>query len=185
MNSVEQILVKIPITEITIKTTIHSQAVIQRIEHGVKPTFHKLQRGAWDYFTFRGSAKGNFFVVKADLKDREGNDVFKNKVGIGVLFVRMWINLNTTPVFYGRVFDTPDGGSLIQGHFGMPLPTMGLVCILVLALIGRIYPSWSNPILVIGLFLLLASVVSLMEFAVERKGLLDFLRGLFDDVLET
>ncbi len=46
---------------------------------------------------------------------------------IGIAFVASPLKIETSPVFYRRVFDDPQGGSAIRGHFGIPFPAANLI----------------------------------------------------------
>lgn len=182
MNIIDKFLARIPLTEVTIWTTINSNAVMERIEYGLMPVLIKRNRG--EFFTFHGSYDENYFKIQARLKNSDGEDTFPNDISVGIGFIRFPINIETSPIFYGRVFDDGDNGSIIKGHFGLPFPTLGLLLALVLLTIQWIVPKWSNLFAILIVFLILWSVMNMMEFITERKGILDFLKGLFYDVIQ-
>lgn len=183
MNIIEKSLAKIPFNEVIIKTTIPAKAIIERIDYGVKPFFNRRQQG--QFFTFDGSYEENYFKIQGHLRNPNGEDAFPNKVSIRIAFVRLPLRIETSPTFYGRVFDDENNGATIKGHFGIPFPTFALVCVLVVLLIAKIYPRFSEISLFFSIFLLIWSVTSIIEFITERKGIIDFLKGLFHDVIKT
>lgn len=183
MNIIEKSLAKIPFNEVTIKTSIPAKAVIERIDHGVKPFFNRRQQG--QFFTFDGSYDENYFKIQGHLRNSDGEDAFPNKASIRIAFVRLPLQMETSPTFYARVFDDEDNGATIKGHFGIPFPAFTLVCVLLLLLTAKIYPRFSDISLFFSIFMLIWSVTSILEFITERKGIIDFLKGLFYDVIKT
>lgn len=175
MNILDEILARIPISEVTIKTTIDSYAVIERIEYWAKPG--RIRRQGKQWFIFDGSYRGNYFKIQGHKTNYDGVDAFPTNTFTG-------IPIETSPAFYGRVFDDGDG-SIIRGHFGLPFPGLIALGILLLLFVGRIYPNWWNTSLGVSLLLMVWIVFSLVELIVERRGVLDFLKGLFSDVIQT
>lgn len=183
MNIFDKILVRVPFSEVTIKTTINSYSVIERIEQGLKPFLMKPQKH--QFFTFEGSYEGNYFVLQGHLRNANREDAFPNTSHVRVAFIRIPVRTETSPTFYGRVFDEGENGAIIKGHFGVPFPTFALMCALALFGIAKYYPEWSGISIALALFLIMWSVMGLVEFSTERKGLIDFLHGLFYDVIKT
>lgn len=181
MNIINKFLARIPFTEVTIRTTINSYAVIERIEYGVKPILTKRNRG--EFFTFHGSYEGNYFKIQAHLRNSDGEDAFPSNKSVGIGFIQFPVNMETSPVFYGRVFDNGGDGAIIKGHFGLPFPTLGLLFALALLATQWINQKWTDALMILSIFLILWSVMNITEFAIERKGILDFLKGLFYDVI--
>jgi len=182
MNIIDKVLVRIPFNEVTIRTTINSYSVIERIEHGLKPFFIKRQKG--QFFTFEGAYEGNYFVLQGHLRNSNGDDAFPNTSYVGIAFIRIPVKTETSPTFYGRVFDDGENGAIIKGHFGIPFPTFALTCVLILLGFAKFYPKWSDISIGLSFFLIIWSVMSLIEFTTERKGIIDFLKGLFYDVIK-
>lgn len=183
MNIIDNFLVRIPLTEITIKTTINSYSVIERIEYGVKPFFMRQQKG--QFFTFNGTYEGNYFILQGHLRNPDGEDAFPSTSYINIAFIRIPLQTETSPTFYGRVFDDDDNGAIIKGHFGIPFPTFALICVIGLLGFAKFYPKWSEYSLIFSFFLIMRSIFSLIEFVTERKGIIEFLKGLFYDVIKT
>jgi len=182
VNFLDRILARIPFTEVTIKTSVSSFAVIERVGCGLQPALFMRQRS--QFFTFEGSDQGNYFKIQGHLRNPDGQDAFPNKIYIGIAFIRIPLRIETSPTFYGRVFDDADG-AIIRGHFAIPFPILALVIVLLLFLFGVVYPVWLKLSLWISLCLIAWSLVSLVEFITERQGILDFLKGLFADVIRT
>jgi hypothetical protein len=176
MKLIDKFLVRIPLSEISIKTTINSYAVIERIEHTMKPTYMRPQRN--QYFTFEGSYEGNYFVIQAHLKNPDGGDAFPNYGSIGVWSFQIPFRYEISPCFYGRVFDV-DGGSVLKGHFGFPLPfVLAPLIIVALFLVNAFHlESAFLTIFIIAAFPLM--IFGYIQFVIEREGLTDFLAGLF------
>src|SRR5512138_3089131 len=127
MNIIDEMLARIPISEVTIKTTLGSYAVIELIEARAKPG--RLKRQGKQWFSFEASYRGNYFKIQAHLTNYDGEDAFPpNTFAI--------IPLETSPTFYGRVFDRGEEGAIIRGHFGFPSPGLIALCILLLLLLG-------------------------------------------------
>jgi hypothetical protein len=183
MNIIDKILVRLPFSEVTIRTTINSSSVIERVEQGLKPFFIKRQKG--QFFTFDGSYNGNYFVLQGHLRNSNGDDAFPNTSYLGIAFIRIPVKIETSPTFYGSVFDDGDNGAIIKGHFGVPFPIFALICVLVLLGVAKFYPEWSELLIGFSIFLIIWSIMSLIEFATERKGIINFLEGLFYDVIKT
>lgn len=182
MNILDKLIVRIHFSEVTIKTTINSHAVIERIEHGLKPFF--IKRQGKQFFTFDGLYEGNYFVLQGHLRNADGGDAFSTTFYVGVAFIRIPVNAETSPKFYGRVFDDGDHGSTIKGHFGIPFPTFALICVMALLGVAKFYPNWAELSAGFSLILIIWSLASLIEFTTERKGIIDFLSGLFNDVIK-
>lgn len=183
MNLLDNYIAKIPLSEVTIKTTINSVAVLERIEWGTRPCYRKPFQG--DYFTFHSSYYGNYFRVQSHFRKSDGKDTFPKywpTIRIAFLILKLPFGVETSPVFYGRVFDDGDQGATIKGHFGIPFPILSLFCVLLLMLIAKSTPDLKELTLTIAAFLLFWSIISVIEFIVERKGIIDFLAGLFHDV---
>jgi hypothetical protein len=183
MNMIDKILARIPFSEVAYRTTINSYSVIERIEQGVKPFLVKWQKD--QFFTFDGSYTGNYFILQGHLRNPDGEDAFPNTPTVGIAFIRIPVKIETSPTFYGRVIDDGDNGATINGHFGIPFPIFALLCVIVLLGIAKLYPEWSDISLFFSIFFLMWSIMSLNEFITERKGMIDFLNGLFYDVIKT
>lgn len=182
MNILDETLAKFPMSEVVIKTSIGSYAVIERVEFATKPMLIKKQNN--QYFTFSGTYKANYFKIQSHLRNPDGNDAFPSNSSIRIAFVRIPLNLETSPIFYGRVFDD-DQGSVLRGHFGFPFPALLSLGVMILLVIGKIYPNLSEFAFGISLVMIVWAIFSLIEFFTERKGIIDFLRGLFFDVVRT
>ena len=177
MNPIDLVLAKVPISEITIKTTINSCAVIERIDRCILPIFRTRQNG--QYFIFDGSYEGNYFFLRGHLKNCDGKDAFTSNSYVGFAFIRIPVKIETSPIFYGRVFNDGENGSTIKGHFGIPFPTLTLVIVLGLFAAAKLLPKWSELIISPSLILIFLSVMHLDQFITERKGIIDLLKGLF------
>lgn len=183
MNAIDNILARIPVREVTIKTAIDSYAVIERLQHGVAPLPLPPRQRTF-FFTFEGSYEGNFFKIQAHARNPTGEDLFPPAT-VRIGFLQSPFPIETSPVFYGRVFDREEGGALIQGHFGIPFPALGSLCTLIILAAGKAYPAWGTFSFTLSLFFLVLSIETLVEFHIERKAILDFLQGLFYDAIET
>ena len=181
MNIFDEFIAKIPVSEVTIKTSISSYAVIERLERGIMPSF--IIRHRESSFSFEGSYSGNYFRLQGHFINSDGEDAFPNKTSVGIGFIRLPVRIETSPTFYGRVRDT-DNGSIIKGHFGFPFPILSLFLVLILFIFAMFYPAINGVVLGFATFLLVWSVFSLPEFITERKGIMDFLKGLFSDVIK-
>ena len=181
MNAIDKILAKLPLNHVTIRTTIDSASIIERIEFGIQPTQRKRQRS--EYYTFEGSYYGNYFKIQGHLMNPDGSDAFpKGGPYVSVGFVGIPLNIETSPTFYGRVFDKEEG-SIISGHFALPFPILSLLLVIILLIGGLIFPVIQIVTHTLVLILLLWSVSSLIEFYTERKAIIDFLKGLLFDVI--
>lgn len=176
MNRLDETLARVPLNEVTIRTTIDSYAVIERIQHAVQPVLFIPRKG--QSFTFHGSCRGNYFKLHCHYYNSDGEDAYPNWELFGLA-------LETSPAFYGRVFDLEAGSAVIRGHFGLPLPTFLLSCALSMLLFGMLSKSCEDFAFFLSLGLIFYSVFSMFEFYTERKGILDFLKGLFFDVTKT
>lgn len=180
MRPSEEFLAKIPLTELTIKTTIPSYSVIERIEYGIKPFLVKRQGG--EFYTFEGAYYGSHFKIQSKYRKSNGEDAFPNGFLLSIPLFAAWIKMETSPVFYGRVIEESKGAT-IKGHFGIPFPIGALLAALILLLAGKLYPIISGYTNTLSVFLIAASLFSLTEFITERKGTIDFMKGLFYDVI--
>ncbi len=181
MNLLDQVLVRIPFREVTIRTTINSYSVIERLECGIRPTFRKPSKGP--FFTFEGSYHGNYFVLRGHWRNPNGEDAFPNTFYVRIAFLSIPVQIETSPKFYGRVFDDGERGAIIAGHFGIPSPAAALSCVLALLGIAKFYPHWSEIALGLAFLLFIWSFPRLLEFFIEKEGILNFLQGLFYDVI--
>jgi len=181
MNSVEKYLAKLPYNEITIRTTINSLSVIERIEFGVLPVERKRQRT--QYYSFEGSYHGNYFKIQGHLINPDGSDVFPKAGYISIGFIGFPLGIESSPAFYGKVFDSEEG-SIINGHFAIPFSFILLLVVLLVIYLGRVFPGFYSFSTILSMFLLLWSFSSLFEYFIERKAIIDFLKGLLFDVIK-
>jgi len=181
MRRLDEVLVKIPASTVMLKTTIPSYAVIERLEYSVMPVFTRWKKE--QHFVFDGSFTGNYFTIQAKLKESNNEDVFPPQ-SVFVNGFRLF-SVETSPVFYGRVFDDGDAGSTIQGHFGVPFPFLCLLSVLVSGGIAMIISGLMKFLPEFALIMIFISVFSMPEFITERDGVIDFLKGLFYDVIRT
>ena len=126
MRRLDEMLVRIPASTVKLKTTINSHAVIERLEYSVMPVFTRWKRER--HFVFDGSFEGNYFTIRARFKESNNEEVFP-PYNVFVYGFRLF-SIETSPVFYGRVFDDGDAGSTIEGHFGVPFPFLCLISVL-------------------------------------------------------
>jgi hypothetical protein len=179
MHLIDQIIARIPISEVVIKTSIKSYAVIERIECGVMPAF--FWRGNGRYFTFYSNYSSNYFIIQSTIREPDGKDSYPTIIYVSIGPVGFPIKIETSPIFFGRVFDD-EQGSTIRGHFGFAIPHLLLVVALISLIMARFISSIS--VIANGLtgLLLLGSILSLREFIDERDCTIDFLTGLFYNV---
>ncbi len=181
MNIFDDILARIPLTEVTIKTTLPAYAVMERVDYGVRPCLMRRQRS--QYFTFEGSSEGNYFKIQGHLTNPNGKDAFPRGGYIGIAFIGVPLNIETSPTFYGRVFNDGEG-AIIRGHFAVPFPMLSLLVVMLLLVLGWMFPRLHEISLGFSLFMVMWSIMSLIEYVTERKGILDFLQGLFFGVIK-
>jgi len=180
MNSIDKFLAKIPLNDVTIRTDIDSVSVIERIDFGVRPVHRSRQRS--HYYSFEGSYYGNYFRIQGHLMNPDGSDVFPEGVlYLSVGFIGFPFGIESSPTFYGRVFDDGEG-SIIRGHFALPFPILSLLVVLLLLFIGSVIPFFQFYAHSLSIFLVVWSITSWIEFFIERKAILDFLKGLLFDV---
>jgi hypothetical protein len=172
-------LVRIPASTVKLKTTINSHTVIERLEYSVMPVFTRWKRER--HFVFDGSFEGNYFTIRARFKESNNEEVFP-PYNVFVYGFRLF-SIETSPVFYGRVFDDGDAGSTIQGHFGVPFPFLCLISVLAIGGIAAIIPGLPNLLPEFSLIAIFLSLFGIREFITERNGVVDFLKGLFYDVV--
>jgi hypothetical protein len=176
-------LVRIPASTVKLKTTINSHAVIERLEYSVMPVFVRWKRE--QHFVFDGSFEGNYFTIRARLIESNNEEVFPpDSFFVTILFFTFrLLTVETSPVFYGRVFDDGDAGSTIEGHFGVPAPFLCLISILVLGIVSAIIPGSMGFLPEFSMLMIFVSIFKIPEFITERNGIIDFLKGLFFDVI--
>ncbi len=180
MNKIDLFFAKITISEVVLKTSINSLAVIERLEYALKPMLKKKQDG--EYYIFYGSYWGNYFKIQGHQMNPDGTDAFPNEGEVRFAIFSFPIRIETSPSFYGRVFDD-EAGSIIRGHFGLPFIILSLVCFLIIYFITWLLPKLANVTLIFALFFLMWSLFSIIEFIMERKAIIDFLKGLYFDVI--
>ncbi|MBL8098459.1 MAG: hypothetical protein JNK81_04720 [Anaerolineales bacterium] len=181
MNLFDEIITHLPINEVRIKTNLTSESIMERIERGLKPAQVDWQESK--FFTFHGSYKDNNFKIHVNSINSDGSDVFPNRTTIGIGFILIPLTMDTSPVFYGKVIKD-ETGAVIKGHFGIPFPIMALLGVFPLVLFAKLFSRFQEALLVVSLFLVIWSISRLIEFVSERKAILDFLKGLFFDVIK-
>ena len=154
---------------------------MERVDYGVRPCLTRGQRS--QYFTFEGSSEGNYFKIQGHLTNPNGTDVFPRGGYIGIAFIAIPLNIETSPTFYGRAFNDGDG-AIIRGHFAIPFPMFSLLVVLLLLALDWMFPRLHDFSFIFSLFLISWSIMSLVEYLTERRGILDFLKGLFFDVIK-
>lgn len=180
MNAIDNFVARIPFSEVTIRTSLNSYEVIERIERGVAPAFNKKNGG--EFYTFEGGYDGNYFVIQTHRRKETGEDAYPDDFYVTLLFFRFKVKAEASPIFYGRVFDDEQTGSTIKGHFGLPFPTFCLLIALIMMGFIIRFPQYRDGLAIIPMVSVLISLWTLNEFIDERKGILDFLKGLFYDV---
>jgi hypothetical protein len=180
MNIIDNLLARIPINEVMIKTTINSYAVIERIDRSGQPDLI-IPEGHPTY-TVESEFDGNYFKVRGKLFDEKGNEQFPSPT-LRLFGIAILLPIRIDPVFHGRVFDDGDRGSTIYGNFGLPFSILLLLCALALLLAGKLYPRLAEDFTSFTFFLVLVSVFNFPQFYSERSEVVDFLKGLFFDVI--
>jgi hypothetical protein len=179
MHIIDKIIARIPISEVVIRTSIKSYAVIERIECGIQPSFFRdhFER----YFTFHQDWSSNYFIIQSTIHEPDGSDAYPMIIYVSIGPVGFPIKIEASPIFYGRVFDD-EQGSTIRGHFGFAFPHL-LVSLAILSLIiGRLIPIISETTNGLSILLISGSVFALRGFIDERDCTIDFLTGLFYNV---
>lgn len=168
MNFIDKFFARFPLNEVTIQTTINSYAVIERIEFGVQPFFAKWPKGV--FFTFEGAYAGNYFVLQGHLRDPNGEDAYPSSTFIGFGSFGIRIPTETSPKFYGRVFDDGDNGSTIRGHFGFPFPIFALMCVIILLVLALVFPKWVALFLQVAIFVFILSLKGWLNISSRGKA---------------
>ena len=116
----------------------------------------------------------------------DGKDAFTANraitINLLVFSFKIPYRFETSPIFYASVFDD-EAGSVIKGHFGLPLPFIYLISAIVLLLGAKILSgAVQSYLFVLAIGLTIVGVSRLREFFTEREGTLEFIRKVFDDV---
>jgi len=180
MNKLDLFFAKIPISEITIRASINSLAVIKRLEYSFKPTIMLMKNE--EQYEIYGSYWGNYFKIRGHILNSDGTNVFPQGLVVGFAFLRFTIKVDTSPMFYGRVFDDKDG-STIRGHFGLPFIIFSLMCVLLILIICWFFPKLADFLGFFAIAFLFWTSYASIEFIAERKAIIDFLKGLYFDVI--
>jgi hypothetical protein len=185
MNILDLILARINANAVKVKTTVDSYAVIERIEKYLGKG-RKIRDGD-SFYTYEGTYKGNYFKIQCHLLDAFGNDKFPAEkwITVDLPFYSFQIpyRFETSPVFYANVFDD-ESGSVIRGHFGIPLPFLYLIAAIVM-LLGALWLGGTirSYLFVLGIGLTIIGTRHLREFFTEREGTLIFIQNIFKDVI--
>ncbi len=180
MKIIDDMLARIPLKEVELKTSLPSPQVIERLKVGLMPVL--IKRNREEYFTFEGSYNGFYMKIRCHLHDREGKHEFQQTGFISMLFFVLPIRLDTSPTFYGWITDD-EKGSIIRGHFGLPYPIVTLLIAMAAIWITMSFPILEKLTFIVVFFSLFMSITSIIGFIVERKAIIDFLKGLFFDVI--
>jgi hypothetical protein len=180
MNPLGEFLAKLPLTEVSLKTSIGSYSVMERLDAGFMPALRMRHSGS--FYTFQGNHKGNYFQIQCHFCNPDGKDAFPNESWLSVGPIRIPFRIETSPNFYGRVFDDA-GGSYIQGHFGIPAPTLALIGVPFILFLRKMVPPLDGLSFFFMIALIFFAVFGMNEYYIERKGIIDFLKGLFGDVI--
>jgi hypothetical protein len=185
MNLLDLLLTRIDTNAVVARTTIDSYAAIERIEKWLGSNRKYRKEGY--FYTYEGSYKGNYFKIRCHMCSAEGIDAFPadQAITINLPFYsfRIPYRFETSPVFYANVFDDEDG-SVIRGHFGIPIPFIYLInaimVLIVAKFLGGVLRSY---FFVLGIGLTILGIRNLREFFTEREATLELIQKLFKDVL--
>jgi hypothetical protein len=180
MNIIDKLYTRIIIPVVIIKTSIDSYTVIERIENAVESI--KIEPQVSDYFSYRAEYDGNYFSIQSRLHKPDGSDEFPTRKYISIGPFHIPVYVESSPTFYASVFDD-EKGSVIWGHFGFPIHVLLAVLAIGFIFLGVVYPFWSKATSLMFALLIIASIRSLYQSILERKGIKEFLKKLLADVI--
>jgi|WetSurMetagenome_2_1015567.scaffolds.fasta_scaffold354437_2 hypothetical protein len=182
MNTIADFLTRIPITSLSIKTSIKTYAVLERIKNAIdqQETMDKQEKG---YFYVVDIEDNYFLLQTAYVKKYESNVLIpENRISFGNAY--NLLSMDPVPIFFGKVLDSEYGdGAIINGHFGIPAPIYLALAVPVLILLTFGFPNVVSCSLPLAGLFLFRSLISVYQFINERKGIKTYLNELFKDVI--
>ncbi len=179
---VDELISWIPLRDIELPTSLHSTHVYERVAFGTRPGYVRLMHGR--YYTFEGGYNGSFIKIRSRLHEPSGKQTFSNAISFLFFYIGIPIQISSCPALYCRVTDD-EHGSVIKGHFGLPYTMVMMIIACALACLMIYFPKSKDSLLLMVLFALIDSINSLNQYIIERTAVIDFLKGLFYDVIRT
>lgn len=180
MYFIEKLIAQLPVSEISIKTSLTPYAAAEFVEEKLK--WNKGLSPAPGLAGFEAKCDDLYFIVQGVWNPPENSKGFETDLHIEVPFRKKPVRWNQSVKFYGRIRPDDENGAVITGHFGIPIPTFLLLCSVVFFGLTFVLPGDFESYFSLGMILLIFSIACFPRFVLEREKTVQYLKRLLQQL---